>query len=105
MPAAIAAEAAALQGKFWEMHDILFENQGKLDAASLVKYAGKIGLDVGEFEAELENPSSTEKVDNDFESGSRSGVESTPAFFINGVTYEESWEEEDLLEHLRTLAK
>jgi protein-disulfide isomerase len=44
-------------------------------------------------------------VDNDFESGSRSGVESTPAFFINGVTYEESWEEEDLLEHLRTLAK
>ena len=105
MGAAIAAEAAALQGKFWEMHDILFENQNNLDAASLVEYAKRIGLNVGEFEAELENPASNEKVDNDFESGSRSRVESTPAFFINGVMYEGSWEEEALLDYLMPLVK
>jgi protein-disulfide isomerase len=103
--AAVASEAAALQHKFWEMHDHLFEHQNRLDDESLVRYATQLHLDVKQFEADFEKPELIQKVDADFESGVRSGVNGTPSFFINGEKYNDSWEEEILLDHLQQLLK
>ncbi len=103
--AAIAAEAAAEQGKFWEMHDILFEHQSRLDDSSLIKYAEKIGLDLKKFEQDFDRQEIQDKVTDDFESGARSGVNGTPTFFINGKKYSDSWEEGVLLEYLQSLVK
>lgn len=86
--AAIAAEAAGLQGKFWEMHDILFENQKQLTNSALIEYAARLKLDIPKFEADLQKPESDEKVEAQFYSGMRSGVNATPTFFINGEKYE-----------------
>ena len=91
MHAAIAAEAAGAQDKFWEMHDIIFENQASLGDSDLVRYAGKIGLNIERFETDFEKPAFTERVEADFESGIRSGVNGTPSFFINGQKYEGDW--------------
>ncbi|HEX4373109.1 MAG TPA: DsbA family protein [Puia sp.] len=101
--AAIAAETASAQNKFWEMHDIIFENQQRLDDTHLVRYAEKIGLDIKKFETDFEKPEFTEKVESDFESGIHSGVNGTPSFFINGQKYNGDWEEEPFLDYLETL--
>jgi protein-disulfide isomerase len=101
--AAIAAEAASAQNKFWQMHDILFENQIRLDDIHLVRYAEKIGLDVVQFEKDFEAPLYQEKVESDFESGVRSGVNGTPSFFINGEKYNGDWEEKHFLDFLENL--
>ncbi len=101
--AAVSSEAAALQNKFWEMHDHLFEYQSRLDDKSLVKYAGQLKLNVEQFETDFENPELIQKVDADFESGVRSGVNGTPSFFINGEKYDDSWDEETLLTYLESL--
>ena len=98
--AAVAAEAAALQGKFWEMHDIIFEHQEHLGDTHLIKYAAQVGLDVAQFQVDFDKPLVQEKVENDFESGVMSGVNGTPTFFINGERYNGSWEEDDLLDLL-----
>jgi len=82
--AAEAAEAAAAQDAFWEMHDMLFENQDALDDESLLDYAQAIGLDTPRFQAELLRSVYTPRVKEDFLSGVRSGVNGTPTFFING---------------------
>jgi protein-disulfide isomerase len=103
--AAVAAEAAAAQDKCWEMHDIIFENQQHLKDVDLIKYAAKIGLNIEQFEADFEKPEFLEKVEADFESGIRSGVNGTPSFFINGEKYNGSWEENDFLSHLRAFIK
>ncbi|MFV0388963.1 MAG: DsbA family protein [Pyrinomonadaceae bacterium] len=103
LKAAIAAEAAAKQGKYWEMHEVLFENQTSLDDASLVRYASDIGLDINRFEEDFSLPDVAKKVENDFESGVRSGVNGTPSFFVNGEKYNGSWEEAPFLEFLKTL--
>src|SRR5580692_3504375 len=71
--AAVSSEAAALQQKFWEMHDHLFEHQSRLDDASLVRYATQLHLNVEQFETDFEKPELVQKVDADFESGVRSG--------------------------------
>jgi len=98
--AAIAAEAAALQNKFWEMHDIIYEHQNQLDWDHLLSYAKMIGLDLNRFKKDIEIDSITAKIDNDFESGVRSGVNGTPSFFINGMKYNGSWEEDTFIEYL-----
>ncbi len=85
--AAEAAEAAAAQGKFWEMHDQLFEHQRRLDDRALARYAEVINLDVRRFEAELRSHRYAERVRRDVESGRRSGVRGTPTFFLNGARY------------------
>ena len=100
MHAAEAAEIAAQDGKFWEMHDILYENQNALDDQSLISYAEEIGLDSDKFAEDLENDTFEEKVREDFMSGVESGVNGTPSFFINGVRYNGSWDYENLLEAL-----
>jgi protein-disulfide isomerase len=99
--AAVASEAATRQGKFWPMHDIIFENQFSLHTADLVNYAKMIGLDVKRFEKDLGDEQLMEKVEADFESGVRSGVNGTPTFFINGKKYNGSWEEDAFESYLR----
>ncbi|MEP6952071.1 MAG: DsbA family protein [Ginsengibacter sp.] len=101
--AAVAAEAAALQHRFWEMHDIIYENQEQLDWRSLLGYAKKIGLDLAAFKTDIEKDSVIGKVEYDFESGIRSGVNGTPSFFINGEKYEGGWGAYDLTAYLRSL--
>ena len=99
--AAEAAEAAGAQGKFWAMHDLLFENQQALEDDDLLIYAETIGLDVGRFAAELAQHVHVQKVREDFMTGVRSGVNGTPTFYINGLRYDGSWDFASLLEALQ----
>lgn len=99
--AAIAAEAAGLQGKYWEMHDILFENQRNFSIGAILKYAESIGLDMKQFEKDIADPALGEKVEKDFYNGMRSGVNGTPSFFINGEKFEGDWEGDGLLQYIR----
>jgi len=85
--AAEAAEAAALQGQFWEMHDLLFRNQARLESADLVRYAGRLGLDLARFDSDLADRSVGSRVERDVESGLQSAVDGTPALFIDGRRY------------------
>jgi protein-disulfide isomerase len=78
--AAEASEAAAVQDRYWQMHDMLFENQNALEDVDLVSYAEEIGLDVERFERELENGTYTNDVAEDFSTGVRSGVNGTFRF-------------------------
>jgi len=87
--AAEVAEAAAAQGKFWEMHDLLFRRQAALDAGHLLAYVRELGLDAVRVERELEREVYRARVRDDIESGLRSGVSGTPMFFINGRRHEE----------------
>ncbi len=98
--AAEAAEAAAAQGKFWEMHHILFSHQSALDYGHLVQYAAELGLDVAQFERDLKDHVYADRVREDFSSGVRSGVNGTPTFFINGVRYDGAWDFESMLREL-----
>ena len=84
MPAANAVECAREQGKFWEYHDKLFENQKALDKDNLIQYAGELQLDDAEFTACLDSGKHTEAVQQDMADGQSVGVSGTPAFFING---------------------
>jgi len=95
--AAEAAEAAAGQEKFWEMHDHLFEHQQALDDAHLVQYAIALNLDKDTFVREMTEHVHINRVREDFLSGVRSGVNGTPTFFINGVRHDDSYELETLL--------
>jgi len=85
--AALAAEAAALQGKFWEMHDALLEHPSHLDQRLLLKMAADMALDTDQFASDMSLEKLAAKVDDDFESGMRSGVNGTPNFFINGEKF------------------
>ena len=85
--AAQAAEAAAAQDKFWEMHDLLFANQKDLGSVDLTHLALRIGLEVYRFQSSIETEGSSRKVREDFAGGVRSGVQGTPSFFINGCRY------------------
>jgi protein-disulfide isomerase len=86
--AAEAAEAAGAQGRFWEMHDLLFENQNALDDESVAQYATALNLDAPRLVKEILTGVHTERVREDFRSGARGGVNGTPTFFINGVRFE-----------------
>ena len=86
--AAQAAEAAGKQGKFWEMHDAIFENQQQLNEEFIEHLAEKLGLDMEQFEEDLNSEEISTKVEDDFESGVRSGVNGTPSFFINGEKFD-----------------
>ena len=88
MVAAQAAEAAALQDKFWEMHDAIYENQEQLSDAFLFYLAEQIELDMDKFQVDLEAGHIVKKVEDDFESGVRSGVNGTPSFFVNGQKFD-----------------
>ncbi len=98
--AAEAAEAAAAQGRFWQMHDLLYENQRRLRDEDLRAYAEQLGLDVDLFDKELAEHVHAERVHEDFMSGVRSGVNGTPTFYINGARHDDSYEMEVLLSAL-----
>lgn len=98
-PAAVATEAAALQDKFWEMHDMIFENQQLLSDAGLLKMAAGVALDLREFRQDVQKKELIQKVEADFESGVRSGVNGTPSFFINGTKF--NGDVDDLYEMLK----
>jgi protein-disulfide isomerase len=85
--AAQASEAAAAQGKFWEMHDRLFENQQALSDEELPEHAAALGLDVERFQRELREGVHAERVAEDFRSGQAGGIPSTPGFFVEGEIY------------------
>ena len=87
-PAAEAAEAAGAQGRYWPMHDVLFQNQHALDDQHLVAYASALGLDGTRFVRDLVERTHAPRVRADFVSGVRSGVNGTPTFFINGSRYD-----------------
>ena len=95
--AAAAAEAAADHGKFWEMHDHLFEHQNRLGERDLVNYASELGITSGGFLELMQSEEKADRVQEDFMTGVRSGVNGTPTFFINGVRYDGSWDFADLV--------
>ncbi len=90
--AAEAAEAASAQGRFWEMHDYLYEHQRALDDAHLRTYGAHLGLDEGRFDQELAGHAHAGRVREDFMSGVRSGVNGTPTFFINSRRHDGSYD-------------
>ena len=99
--AATAAEAAALQGRFWEMHDEIFEHQDHLDTVSLFRYAEQVDLDMDRFNEDIGDLSLPGKIEEDFESGVRSGVNGTPSFFVNGHPFTGDWTGDGLLRYIR----
>jgi protein-disulfide isomerase len=103
--AAEAAEAAAAQGRFWEMHDVLYENQKRLGDEDLRGYAGQLELDVESFDRELAEHVHAARVHEDFMSGVRSGVNGTPTFYIDGVRYDDSYDLETLHAALEQVAQ
>jgi protein-disulfide isomerase len=95
--AAEAAEAAGSQGKYWEMHDTLFEHQHALGDTQLLNYAAILGLDAEPFREELTSHVHARHVRADFLGGIRSGVNGTPTFFINDVRHDDDWDAETLV--------
>ena len=89
--AAQAAEAAASQGRFWEMHDLLYERQAELGEEDLMRYAAELGLDLRRFEEDLANDNHAWRIEEDRLGGDRAGVGGTPAFFVNGLRYTGPW--------------
>lgn len=82
--AAIAAEAAGQQGKYWEMYDLLFENQEKLSDPLITELAKQLKLDISQFEKSRDDPVIKEKISKDKAFGDKIGIDSTPTFYLNG---------------------
>jgi protein-disulfide isomerase len=101
LAAARTAEAAALQGRFWEMHDLLFHRQLALEDDDLRRYASELGLDLARFDADSGGEPTLERVRRDVRSGTESGeVLGTPTLFIDGVVHTGGYDVETLLEVL-----
>jgi protein-disulfide isomerase len=101
--AAEAAEAAGVKGRFWEMHDRLYENQSQLTGADLRAYAEALSLDLEQFDDELARHAHADRVREDFMSGVRSGVNGTPTFFINGTRHDGPLDYQTLLDALERI--
>jgi len=102
--AAEAAEAGAAQGRFWAMHDLLYENQTQLRDQDLHRYAEQLGIDVERFDKDLAEHVHAPRVREDFMSGVRSGVNGTPSFYVNGARHDDSYDFETLLAALERAA-
>ncbi|MDL2224520.1 DsbA family protein [Bacteroidales bacterium OttesenSCG-928-M06] len=100
--AAIAAETADLQGKFWEMHDIIFEHQRFLDDDSLISYAQRIGLDMEKFKEDFGGKPTINKVEKDMETGNKAGVQGTPAFYVNGKYFTGNWTTPEFMDYIES---
>jgi protein-disulfide isomerase len=99
--AAVAAESAGMQGRFWDMHDMMFEHSPELREPDLLRYASEIGLDLDRFRRDLRNPRHLARVEDDIDSGLRSGVTGTPTFFINGVRHMGGYDLASLMDALK----
>ena len=100
--AAEAAEAAAAQGAFWEMHDLLLAHQDELEGKDLLRYAGQLGLDTDRFRDELKASAHQNRVAQDVESADLSGVSGTPTFFVNGQRHYGAFDLDTLSAVIRT---
>lgn len=95
--AAQAVEAAAAQGQFWQMHNILFEHQQELGNGYLVEYADYLKLDISQFLRDISTQVHVTHINQDIESGLQSGVIDSPALFINGIRYRDHWNMKQLI--------
>ncbi len=97
-----AGECAFEQGRFWEMHDLMFQNQEALDRASLGAYAEQAGLDMNKFNGCIDSGKYASAVEKDFQSGTGRGVDGTPTFFINGkkfaLAYQQGWDKQTFVD-------
>jgi Na+/H+ antiporter NhaA len=100
--AAEAAEAAAAQGRFWEMYDILLSHQGELRLRDLIRYASEMGLDMERFRDELRRREHAPRISEDVASADESGVSGTPTFFINGRRHYGVYDIDTLTDEVRT---
>src|SRR5579871_3753848 len=96
--ASLAAEAAARQGKFWEMHDALYQHEPPLAEATVRELARGVGLDMARFERDLADPKLRRRIDEDLAEGRSIGVTGTPTFFVDGQRYDGAWEFTSMLE-------
>lgn len=103
--AARAAWAAGRQGRFWQMHDLIFQNQGSLSPERFVAFARELGLNVEKFKADMESPAAHEAIARDRKEGMESGLSGTPTLYINGKLYYEDKTAEALKAHIEALLK
>jgi protein-disulfide isomerase len=103
--AAEAAEAAARQDRFWEMHDLLFRNQQRLEPADLRRFAERLLLDPARFDSDLAAPAIRARVERDVETGLQSGVDGTPTLFIDGRLYQGPRDADSLARALGRLSR
>ena len=96
LAASLAAEAAAHQQRFWDMHDLLFHRQKALADLDLARYAGELGLDVERFERDRGGEEAIARVRRDVDSGLQAGVAGTPALFLDGAPYAQSYAADEL---------
>jgi protein-disulfide isomerase len=101
MLAAMASEAAELQGKYWLMHDMLFEHQRRLSKSAILGFAEELSLDPVKFESDSDDEEIKKEIELQFYGGMRSGVNATPGFFINGEKLNSGWEEGELSKFIR----
>jgi len=95
-----AAEAAANQGRFWEMHDLLYEKESPLIEKDVLEFAASLGLDMERFRRDLEADATRQRVEEDRADGRRNGVTATPTFFVDGLRYDGAWDFYSMLEGL-----
>ena len=101
LAASAAAEAAGLQGRFWEMHELLFHRQQALEDADLRRYAAELGLDVERFDADRASAGVLARIRRDVESGIATGeILGTPTMFIDGVVHRGSYDAASLLQEV-----
>jgi len=100
LEAAEAAEASGAQGRFWEMHDLLFQNQNALKRKDLLAYGGRLSLNLERFRVELKKRRYEDRVREDFRLGVQNGVYKTPGLFLNGVRHDGAWDRDSLLHTL-----
>jgi protein-disulfide isomerase len=99
LSASAAAEAASLQDRFWDMHELLFQRQGALEDDDLQRYAAELGLDIAQFDQARNSGSVSERIRRDIESGSATGeVRGTPTLFIDGKVHRGGYDAQTLLE-------
>ena len=96
----IGAEAAARQGRYWEMHDSLYSREPPIDESALVAIAASLGLDMERFTRDLRDSGLRRRVEEDLAEGRRNGVTGTPTIFIDGVRYDGAWDFHSMLEAL-----
>lgn len=95
-----ATEAAAAQGRFWEMHDWIYDSRSPVNEERVASFARSLGLDMAKFKADLESPETRTRVDEDHDDGERNGVTGTPTLFVDGIRYDGAWDFYSLLESL-----
>ena len=100
--AAEVAEAAAAQGQFWQMHELLFTHQQALENGYLVEYADSLGLDISQLLQDISKQVHTARINEDIATGHQSGVTAAPALFINGIRYTDRWNIEQLMAAITT---